>query len=115
MGARGSDLAVLAGVAVIGHHRRDASGAGALEGVEHQAQFHQIVIDGIRRGLDHENIRAAHVGADFDADLAVAKRADLGRQQGAAQVIADGLGQSGIGSAGQDFKIALRHANPRIW
>jgi len=52
------------------------------------------------------------VGSDLHADLAIAEGAELGRQQGATEMVADGCRQSGIGRTGEDFQIALRHAEP---
>ena len=48
------DLAILAGVPVVRHHRRDPARRRALQRVEHQQELHQVVVAGGRRRLDDE-------------------------------------------------------------
>ena len=60
-GIAGLGLAVLTGIAEIGDHGGDAAGRGALQSVDHDEQFHQVVIDGRAGGLNNEQIGRAHV------------------------------------------------------
>jgi hypothetical protein len=55
-GHPGGDFFILAGVPEIGNHRGDPLGRRSLEGIDHQQQFHQVVVDGLTGGLDDKNI-----------------------------------------------------------
>ena len=67
---------VLAGIAVVRYRRRDATGRCALQGIDHQHDFHQVVV-GRRTGrLQHEHILAAHVFIDLDNHFAIRKLGD---------------------------------------
>src|SRR5439155_1233995 len=90
------DLPVLAGVAVVGYHCRDAPRRRPFEGVEHQEQLHQVVVAGRAGGLDHEHIAAAHVLGDLDLHLAVAETPDLGLAERHVDVAADRLRQRAV-------------------
>ena len=83
-------LAVLAGVAEVGHDRDDGLGRRALERVDHDQQLHQVVVDRGAGGLHHEAVHAADVLVDLDVDLAVGEALDLGAAQRLAQVLAHG-------------------------
>ena len=75
IGSRPVGLAVLAGVAVEGAHRRDALGRRALGGVDHDQLLHDRVVDrhlgaaGVR--LHDEDVAAADRLAEAAVDLAV--------------------------------------------
>ena len=64
-------LAVLPGVAVVGQHGRDPGRAGPLERVQHDEQFHQVLVDRRAGRLDDEHVAAADVLVDADLGLAV--------------------------------------------
>ena len=102
-----ADLAVLAGVAVIGDNSGDAARAGALERVEHEAELHQVEVHGRAGRLNDEHVVAADAAADFDAAFAVAELLTQGRGQLAAEMFANGLSQRRVGSASQNFEIAV--------
>ena len=97
--------AVLTGVAEVGQHRSDPRGRGPAQRIGHDHQFHQVVVRGVRRGLDDEHILAAHVLIDLDENLAVVEpfdpcidKADIdaAMQRHAPR---DGLGKRHIGIA----------------
>ena len=77
LGADGSaraDLAILTGIGIVGNNGGDATGAGALEGIQHEAELHEVAIDARRAGgLHHKNVVAAHIVADLDAQFAIAE------------------------------------------
>ena len=52
-------LAVGASIPKVGQHGGDGAGRGALAGVNHDEQFHHVVVDGGRGGLDEEDVAAA--------------------------------------------------------
>src|SRR5690606_3206603 len=62
---RRARAAVLAGIAKIGDDGGDALGRGALEGVDHDHQFHQVVVGGRAGGLHHEHFTATDVLLDL--------------------------------------------------
>ena len=74
-GHAGTVFAVLAGVAVIRQHGGNAFGAGALEGVEQQEKFHEVLVNGGAGGLDDEDVSATDVFLDLEVGFAVGKNA----------------------------------------
>ena len=104
-GVAGLGLAVLAGVAEVGHHGGDAAGGGPLEGIDHDEQLHEVVVDRGAGGLDHEHVGAADGLIDGDKVLPIREGAHLGVAQLRAHLLADGLGQGAVGSAGKDLDV----------
>ena len=104
-GIAGLGLAVLTGIAEVGHDGGDAAGGGALHSVDHDQHFHQIVVDGGAGGLDQEDVGAADGLVDGDRLLTVGEGAHLGRAQGSLQLPANSLGQGAVGIAGEDLDI----------
>ena len=97
-------FAILAGVAVVGHHHRDPGRRGPLERIDHHQQLHQVLVHRIAGGLHHENIHAAHVLKQLEVDLAVGKALQLGLAHRNPDVLADGLGQLGVGGAAEELE-----------
>ncbi len=64
-------LLVRAAVGVVRHDRRDAPGAGALEGVDHDQQLHDRLLTGVAGRLDEEDVLLADVVQDLDEDVLV--------------------------------------------
>ena len=83
IGTRGWSFLSCRRVAVVRHHRGDARRRGALEGVEHDQQLHQVVVDRRAGGLDDEDVGAADVLVDLEEDLAVGEvvEGDLARRE----------------------------------
>ena len=91
-------LAVLAGVAVEGEDRGDALGRGAAGRVQHDQQFHQVLV---RRGtgrLDDVDVAAADVLHVLDEDLAFGEASDLDVAQRHFQNVRNLAGQFRIGA-----------------
>ena len=101
----GLGLSILAGVAVVGNDGGDAAGGSALEGIDHDEQLHQIIIDGAAGGLDNEHIGAADRFLDGDGDFAIGKRADGAAAQRQAHGGGDVLRQLFVGIAGEDLDV----------
>ena len=103
-------LAVLPGIAEVGHHGGDAACGGALAGVDHDEQLHEAVVDGLAGGVDEEDVAAAHRFIQGDGGLAVGEMRYLGVAQLGADDLADLLRQSGVGVAGEDLDVlAMRN------
>ncbi len=83
------DLAVLPRVAVVGNDRRDPPGRRALEGVDHDEQLHQVVVDRPAGRLHDEHVGAAHRLADVHRDLPVGKVPDLALAERQPEVAGD--------------------------
>ena len=98
---------VLAGIAEIGHHGGDARGRGAAQRIDHDQQFHQVVVGRLAGRLHDEDVLAADVLHDLDHHLAVAELADHRLAQRNAQMIDDVLRQLRIGIAGEDHHAAV--------
>jgi hypothetical protein len=97
--ARGARPAILARIAEVRHHRGDARGRGAPAGVDHDQQFHQVIV-GRRTGrLHEEHVAAAHVLHQLDVHLAVAEARDRGAAHRQHQMPRDIVRQRRIGVA----------------
>ena len=97
-----SGFAILAGVAVIGNDGRDALGGGALQSVDQDQQFHQVVVRRERRRLEDEYVLAADVLLDFDEDLHVGEALHLPFGERSLDVSGDGFGEGAVGIAGHE-------------
>jgi hypothetical protein len=73
--------AVLAGIAEIGQHRGDAPGRGSAERIDHDEQFHQVIVGRKGGRLQDEDVLAAHVFLNLDENLLVGEAADTGLAQ----------------------------------
>ena len=104
-GVAGLGLAVLPGIAEVGDHGGDPAGGSTLEGVDHHQQLHQVVVHGATGGLDHKHIGAANGFVNGDEAFSVRKVAALQVTQRQAQFFADGLRQSVVGVAAENFQI----------
>ena len=82
-------LAVLPGVAEIGNDGRDPIGARPLEALDHDQEFHQVLVDRRASGLEDEHVAAADVLVDLAGNLAVGKIAHHRSAQRQSQVFAD--------------------------
>ena len=71
-------LLVRAAVGVERDDRGDPPGAGALEGVDHDQQFHDRLVDRVAGRLDEEDVLLADVLEDLDEDVLVRELEDLG-------------------------------------
>src|SRR5581483_6320993 len=111
------DLPVLARVAVVRDDRRDALGRRPLEGVEHEEQLHQVVVRRPARGLDDEDVAAAHVLGDLDLHLAVAEAADLRAPERYPDLAADGRRERAIRAAREYLDLVLHPSSavPARW
>ena len=93
-------LSVLPCIAEIGNHRRDPLGRRALQRVDADQQFHQIVVGRIAGRLDDEHIFAAHILVDFDEHFLVREAADAGVSQRKLQITGNRLCERQVGVAG---------------
>ena len=103
-GDAGAVLAILAGVSVIRNDHRDAGRGGALECVDHDQQFHQVLVDGIAGGLHDEDVDAADILEQLEVDFAIGKALQLGLAHRDADVAADLFGQRPVGRAAEELE-----------
>src|SRR5436305_2830570 len=68
-------LAVLARVAVIRNHRRDARRRRAAERLDHHQHLHDVLVDRRARRLDDEPVGAANVLVDLERDFRIGEPA----------------------------------------
>ena len=66
---------------------------GAPQRVDHDQQFHQIVVGGKAGGLDDEHVLAADIFLDLDKNFHVGEAAHLRLDRRQLEILADGLGQ----------------------
>ena len=95
-GNPGLVLFVGAAVAIIRDYGGNTPGRRPLAGVDHDEQFHQVVVNRGAGGLDYEYIPLADVLHDADESVVVGELEHLGLTQGNIQVVADRLGQNGV-------------------
>ena len=86
-------FAVLPRVAIVRNYNRNPSRRCALQCVDHNQQFHQVLIHGVACGLHQKHIHAANVLQQLKVNLAIGKSLQLGLAQRYADEIADLLGQ----------------------
>ena len=97
-------LLVLTGVSKIGDDGGDAGGAGTAEGVDPDEQLHEVGVDGMTGGLDDVTVAAADVFLDADDEFAIGEPLGTAAAEGQLEVVADSLGEEGIGPAGEYFE-----------
>ena len=119
-------FAVLPGITVIRHHYRDSPGRCALQRVNHDQQFHQVLIHRKTSRLHDKNIHAADVLEQLKVNLSVGKTLQLALAQLHPDMGTNILGQFAVGRTGEDLEplvfaqtpgtLALRfHLARRCW
>ena len=112
---RRTRAAILAGIAEVRDGSGDAAGRGALERIDDDQQFHQVVV---RRGagrLQDKDVLAAHMFVEFDADFAIREAADVGTAKGNVQTLRYIGCQFWIGVTGKNHQAVIGHvAAPSI-
>ena len=103
-GDAGTVLAILARVSIIGNYGGDAGCGGALECVDHDQQFHQILVDGIAGGLHDKDVDAANVLEQLEVDFAISEALQLDLSDGNADVAADLFRQGTVGRAAEELE-----------
>ena len=102
-------LAILSGIAEIGHGRGDAVGGCAFQRVDHGEQFHEVIVGRRAGGLEHKDVPAAHVLQDLYENLAITECADFGTTDRNLQEARYLGGQYGVGVPAEDHEIAVGH------
>jgi len=100
-------LAVLTGIAKVRDDSGDAAGGSTAAGIDHDQQFHQVIIDGFAGGLDQENIAATDGLFQRNGGLAVGEGLDSALAQRHPQFGADGFSKFGVGVAGENLDVVV--------
>ena len=100
-GYAGLVLLIGSAIAVVRHHRGDATRRCPLAGVDHDQQFHQVVVGGRHRGLHDEHVPLPDVLADADEGVVVGELEGLALPQWDPQVVADIPRQLGMRVPGE--------------
>ena len=100
-----SILPVLPRVAEVGDDRRDPFGTRANASVDHDQQFHQVLVDGRTGGLDEEHVAAANVLVQSNADLTVREIDNLDFSEINAEVIRDFTSDGRMSAASQNRQV----------
>ena len=95
-------LAVLTCIGVIRDDSRDAVCRSALAGICHDQELHEVVVDGIRRRLDDEDILAADALTDHDLRLTIVEMTDIYITEVDADVVGNLLCKIRVCITGQD-------------
>ena len=113
----GAGLPVLARIAEIGQNGSDALGRGAAQRVNHDEQFHQIVVGGMTGRLNDKHVFATDIFVDFDENFIVGKPPDAGIGQRQVHVIGNTLCERQVAVACHQFHVCvldlwLKQAHP---
>ena len=92
-GYAGAVLAVLTGISVIGDDDGDAGRGSTAGGVEHDEQFHEMLIDGAASGLNDEHVRIAEIVLVLDENFAVGEPFDVDVTEFHPQTLCDRFSQ----------------------
>ena len=98
-------LLVRPAVGVERDDRRDPAGAGALERVDHDQQFHDRLVDRVAGRLDEEDVLLADVLEDLDEDVLVGELEDLQLARLGAEIAADLPGEVRVRVAVVDLEL----------
>src|ERR1041384_4667469 len=100
-------LTVLPGVAKKWNHGRDSVRAGTTCSINHDEQFHEMLISGRASWLDDEYITATDVFIDLDVSFTIRKRADRGLSKWDPNSVADPLSKVAVGGAAENLHFGL--------
>ena len=98
---------ILAAIAVVGNHGGDPASRSAFEGVDHQKQFHQVTVYRAARGLQDEDVCAAHVLLNLNVGFTVLKARDQRLTAADAEEVTDFIGQGLVGGPTKDFELFI--------
>ena len=98
-------LAVLPRVAEVRDDGGDPRGGSALHGVDHDEQFHQVVVDGRAGRLNDETVGTADGVVDGNRNLPVAERADFAFAHRKPEALRNLLGRFPACAGGENFDV----------
>ncbi len=98
---------VLPRITEIGDHRCHTRCRSALERIDHDQQFHEVVSGWGTGGLDDVDVTATDVFHDFDHDFAVAEAADNGLAHRHTEFVGDVAGERRV-------RVPRKHHQGRI-
>ena len=104
-GIAGLGLAVLTGIAVVGHYGGDAAGRSALEGVDHDEHFHQVIVNRLAGGLYNKNIGATNRFFDGNRNFTIGEGLYSALSQRQTQTFGNGLCQFGVCVGRKDLNV----------
>ena len=109
--ARGTHAAILARVAEIRHHGGDTVDRSALERIDQDQQFHQVLCAGRTGRLDHEHVLLTDVFLDLDLHFTIGEARHQCLARPHPQFLADALRKALVGVAGkyQQVGVFLHH------
>ena len=103
-------LSVLPSISEIGYDGRDAIGRGAFQGIDHDEQLHEGVVDRAAGGLHDVDIRTAHVFFNLDADFSVAERRNRRLAELCAEIGADLMSEGEIRIARENHQFSAHRS-----
>lgn len=87
----GAHAAVLTGITKIRNNSGDTACRSTAQGINHNNQFHQVVVRWSTSGLDDENITTAYIFINLYADFAIAKATYGGVAERSVQAVGNTL------------------------
>ena len=98
-----SGLAILPGIAEIGNNGCDTACGGTAAGINHNKEFHHVVIDMITGGLNDKDITTTNGFLQRDGTFSVSELGNSSTAKIHEEIAADILCKLGVGIAGKDF------------
>ena len=89
----------------MGDHCGDAASGSPAAGIDHNQQFHEMVVDRLAGGLNQKHIRAADSLDEGDGSLAIGKMLHIRVAQLDPKLLADGLSEFGVGVATENLNV----------
>src|SRR4029453_2420093 len=106
-----NNLPVLTRIPIVWDDRCYAFGRGPFESIQHEQEFHQVVVPRRRRGLQNKHVCSADIFLDLDLTLTVTESFHDRFPQRDFEILTDLLSQRRIGISGKDlqFDSVLTH------
>ena len=106
-GDAGTVFAILAGVSIVRNDRSNAGRRGAFEGIDHDEQLDEVLIDGITGGLHHENVDSADILEQLEVHFAICETLKLGFTDMNTDVPGNLIGEGTVGRSAEELEAAV--------
>jgi hypothetical protein len=107
-GLAGGALLVLPRIRVVRHDRGDTPRRGEPRRLDHDEQFHDLVVEPVFRRLNDEGVGPPDALVEACVDLAVGEGLEQHAAQVDAQLLGDLLAEHGVAASREDHEALLR-------
>src|SRR5947199_10686731 len=99
---------------MIRNHRRDTPGGGPFEGINHQQQFHQVLVHRAAGRLHSEDVSAAHILLNLYISFAIAKARNHSLAASQTKKSADLIAQRLVRGTAEDLELIIYASAMRL-